>query len=222
MKKTRVSLLAAAAALTFAGSASAQVCAGFPTLDGQFSLAGVANFPEDLDQFGVEGSFNLAGPLALNAAYLNTSGEGDGNDSANTFRGGVSFDVTSLIGPAPATISLCPTAAFEYTTFDDVDGDVNFQSVPVGLGFGTSLPVGVTSSLQPFVVPQVVFSRISADNVDTDWESNFGIRGGANLTFGQFFIGGEINKLFVDEDRALSANLTGDELTFGIKAGIRL
>lgn len=217
--KTRVSLLAAAAALTIAGSASAQICAGFPTMDGQFSLAGVANFPDNIDEFGVEGSYNLAGPLALNAGYLNSSGSDEADEgSANTFIGGVSFDITSLIGTTPAAISLCPTAQFQYTTFsgDSGDDDVSFQAIPVGLGFGTSLPLGVASSLQPYIIPQVVFGRFSGGGASTDWENEFGLRGGVNVTFGQFFVGADVNKLFIDEDEG------GSDAVFGVKAGIRL
>jgi hypothetical protein len=215
MKKTSVSMLAAVAAC------------GFPTNDGQFSLAAVAHFPENLNQFGAEGSFNLAGPLALNASYLNTS-EDDVDGSANTFAGGLSFDVTSLVGTGPATISLCPTAQFQYTTFnfDDAedDGDLSRTNVPVGLGFGTSLPIGLSSALQPYVIPQIVFSRASLEGESTDWENDFGLRGGANLVFGQFFVGAEVNKVFGQNDEEGEGGyfLTGDDLTFGIKAGIRL
>lgn len=207
LKKTSVSLAAALAALTFAGTAHAQVCNGFPTMDRQFSIAGVANFPEDIDEFGAEASYNLAGPLGLNASYLHASADGGG--SANTFVGGASFDVTSLIGPAPAVVSLCPTASFAYS---DLGDDFTVYSLPIGLGFGTSLPMSGTTSLQPYVVPQIVFGKVKVGDVSSDWENDFGLRGGANLTFGQFFVGGEVNTLFADETNT----------TFGVKAGIRL
>lgn len=214
MKKTSVSFLAAAAALTIAGTASAQVCAGFPTLDGQFSLAGVANFPDEVDEFGVEGSYNLAGPLALNAGYLRASVD---EASANTFRVGAAFDITSMVGPQPAAISLCPVASFDYITYSDefdavFGGETTGQAIPVGLGFGTALPVGATSSLQPYIIPQVVFGRLKVGDESSDWENEFGLRGGANVTFGQFFVGAEVNKLFED----------GSDAVFGIKGGIRL
>lgn len=206
MKKTSVSFLAATAALTFAGTASAQICAGFPTMDGQASLAAVVNFPEDLDEFGVEGSYNLAGPLALNAGYLRTDA---GDATANSFTGGASFDITSMVGPQPASISLCPVASFTYTNFGD---DLSAYTVPVGLGFGTSLPIGATSQLQPYVIPQLVLGRLNLGGESSDWENDFGLRGGANVTFGQFFVGAEVNTLFVD----------GSDAVFGVKGGIRL
>lgn len=209
MKKTSVSLLAAVAALSLAGTASAQVCAGFPTMDGQFSLAAVANFPEDIDEFGVEGSYNTAGPIALNAGYIRNSFGDDA--SANTFQVGVSFDVTSLEGPAPAAISLCPTVQFGYTTYSESD-DATGYTVPVGLGFGTSLPLGATTQLQPYVIPQIVFGKLDVDGLDNDWENEFGLRAGANVTFGMFFVGGEVRKIFEE----------GNDAVFGVKAGIRI
>lgn len=205
MKKTSVSFLAAAAALTFAGTASAQICAGFPTMDGQASLAAVVNFPEDIDEFGVEGSYNLAGPLALNAGYLRTDLGSDA--TVNNFTVGAAFDITSMVGPQPASISLCPVASF---TYSDVSDGGSTSTVPVGLGFGTALPVGATSSLQPYVIPQIVLSRVNTDGAE--WGNEFGLRGGANLTFGQFFVGAEVNTLFVE----------GSDAVFGIKGGIRL
>lgn len=208
MKKTSVSFLAAVAALSFAGTATAQVCNGFPTMDGQFSIAAVANFPEDIDEFGVQGSYNLAGPIAVHAGFLNSSFS-ESDESVNTFIGGLSFDVTSLIGPAPAAISLCPTAELQYTSEDDV----TLMVVPVGLGFGTSLPLGATSQIQPFIVPQIVFGKVDVDDgEDSGWENEFGLRAGANVTFGMFFVGGEVRKIFEEDTDA----------TFGIKAGIRI
>jgi hypothetical protein len=46
-------------------------------------------------------------------------------------------------------------------------------------------------------------------------ETEFGVRGGALLTFGQFFVGGELNFLGGD------LTLTGSDTAFGIRAGVR-
>lgn len=227
MKKTSLSVAAAFAALAFAGTASAQVCNGFPTLDGQFSIGAFAQFPEDVNVFGVDGSYNIAGPLALNAGYQYSKVDFEGVESANTFKVGASFDVTSLVGPQPATIQLCPTAELAYTS---EDGDA-LMEIPVGLGFGASLPVSATASLQPYIVPAITFFRASADDVDAVTENRFTLRGGANVTFGQFFVGAEVRKLFGqdDEESFLTDGeggevfpLQGEDLVFGVKAGIRI
>ncbi|HEX8452984.1 MAG TPA: hypothetical protein VF647_12860 [Longimicrobium sp.] len=46
-------------------------------------------------------------------------------------------------------------------------------------------------------------------------ETEFGLRGGALVTFGQFFFGGELNYTGGD------LNITGSDTQFGIRAGVR-
>jgi hypothetical protein len=205
MKK--ISLLASLAALALAGNATAQVCNGFPTVDGQASLSVLANFPKDIDEFGVEGSYDLAGPLAVNAAYIRDSADGS---SLNTFRAGASFDVTpALRTVVPATVSVCPTASVAYTHFSGI----TLLAIPVGVGVGATLPMGTDgrSALMPYVVPEVVIARISGGG-DSAHETNFGLRGGAMVSFSQFFVGGEVNKVFT----------SGSDPVFGVRLGVKL
>ena len=52
MKRMRLGFLIGSALLV-ASPAAAQICAGFPTIDRQFSFGGSLDFPEGGDQWGV-------------------------------------------------------------------------------------------------------------------------------------------------------------------------
>jgi hypothetical protein len=187
--------------------AQAQVCASYPTVDGGISLGGRIDFPDDLDSFGVEASYNARGPLSLFGGLNVLSGEGDDSESEDLFFAGLAFEtpqIGAMLGPGA---SACPQVRVEYGDFDGL----TFLRVPVGLGLGATVatsPSGPTIS--PYVIPQIVFTRVSLDDLDES-ETEFGLRGGALLTFGQFFVGGELNYLAADDS----------DTTFGIRAGVR-
>jgi hypothetical protein len=205
MKKTMSGFAAAVAALVVAGSAGAQVCAGFPTADGQGTLGAFANFPSDFDQYGAEGSYNLTGPLALNAGFIFSK---DDTDDLSTIRVGAAFDLGSMLGSLLPGISICPNVRADYTS----DSGVTLWQVPIGLGFGATLPVGGPDmTLTPYVIPALVWERIDAGAGLTDTETAFGIRGGADLNFDRFFLGGLVE--WVDA--------TGNDPVFGVRAGIK-
>ncbi|HEY0151833.1 MAG TPA: hypothetical protein VGB92_07545 [Longimicrobium sp.] len=210
MKKTTLAIAALAAA-TLAGSAQAQVCASYPTVDGGISLGGRIDFPDDLDSFGVEASYNARGPLSVFGGLNVLSGEGDDDDGEDLFFAGLAFEtpqIGAMLGPGA---SACPQVRVEYGDFDGL----TYLRVPVGLGLGATVatsPSGPTIS--PYVIPQIVFTRVSVDDLDES-ETEFGLRGGALLTFGQFFVGGELNYTGGD------LNITGSDTQFGIRAGVR-
>jgi len=205
MKKTMSGFAAAVAALVVAGSASAQVCAGFPTTDGQGTLGAFANFPSDFDQYGAEGSYNVTGPLALNAGFIFSKDE---SDDLNTIRVGAAFDVGSMLGGMLPGISICPNVRADYTS----ESGVTLWQVPIGLGFGATLPVsGPDMTLTPYVIPALVWQRISAGAGLTETETEFGIRGGADLNFDRFFLGGQVEWV----------NGSGNDAVFGVRAGIK-
>jgi hypothetical protein len=210
MKKTTLAIAVLAAA-TLAGSAQAQVCASDPTVDGGFSLGGRIDFPENLDSFGVEGSYNARGPLSVFGGLDVVTRDGVDDGGQDVFFAGLALEtprIGSLLGPR---VSACPQVRFAYA---DTDAGSAF-SIPVGLGFGATLttsPAGPTVS--PYVIPQLVYSRLERDDTlggGSESETNFGLRGGALLTFGMFFVGGELNFLAADES----------DTTFGIRAGVR-
>ena len=208
MKK--IFAIAVMAAATLAGSAQAQVCASYPTVDNGFSLGGRIDFPEDLDSFGVEGSYNARGPLSVFAGLNVISLDGGDSEGEDVYFAGLAFETPQLASMLGPQFNVCPQARLEY-----LDTDVgSFVDIPVGLGFGATLatsPAGPTIS--PYVIPQVVFSRFSAESdvVEDETDTNFGVRGGAVVTFGMFYVGGELNFLAADNSDSV----------FGLRAGVR-
>lgn len=215
MTKT-AGFLAAVATVAFAGTAQAQICAGYPTGDRGMYFGARADFPENLDSYGVEANYNFSGPLGvyggLNVISAEEEIEGEDDESLDELYLGVAFEAASLglmIGPR---VSTCLVGEIRNMSEDGV----TYNEFPIGLGIGASLGVpGIPVSA--YVQPQVVISRISVDDVDSETETSFGVKGGANVGFGLFSIGGEVRHLFIDEDDLILR----DETTFGIRAGIR-
>ncbi|HET7228619.1 MAG TPA: hypothetical protein VFJ16_01320 [Longimicrobium sp.] len=203
MKKTTFAL-AALAAVAFSGTASAQVCAGFPTRDGQGSLHALANFPSGFDQYGGEVSYNLAGPLAVNGGFIYSTADGE---HLNTFRAGAALDISSYTGGMLPGISICPNVRADFSSQDDVD----LVQVPIGLGLGATLPLGDRElTLTPYAIPALYWTRISGGG-DSVSETDFGIRGGADVNFDRFFLGGMVEWV----------NVEGQDAVFGVRAGIK-
>jgi len=210
MKKTMYGFAAAVAALVVAGSANAQACAGFPTTDGQGTIGALANFPSNFDQYGAEGSYNLTGPLAVNAGYLYSKA---GGNHLNTFRGGLAVDINSFVGNLLPGISLCPNVRADYTNSDGT----KLWQVPIGLGFGASLPVGGPDmTLTPYVIPALVWTHSDVGAGLTDSQTDFGVRGGADLNFDRFYLGGTVE--WVNAENPFNGE---KKAVFGVRAGIK-
>lgn len=216
MKKT-AGFLAAVATVALAGTAQAQICAGYPTGDRGMYFGGRVDFPENLDSYGVEANYNFSGPLGVYGGLNVISAEDDaagGDDSNDELFAGVAFEALNLglmIGPR---VSACLVG--EIRNIDYENGTYN--EFPIGLGIGGSLGVpGIPISA--YVQPQVVISQIDIGTVD-DTETNFGIKAGANIGFGLISVGGEVRHLFIEDTDLVGA--VRNETTFGIRAGIRL
>jgi len=211
MKKTMSGVAAAVAALVVAGSAGAQVCAGFPIADGQGSIGGLASFPSGVNNFGVEGAYNFTGPLSANAGYIRSEETGSGTDHLDVFRVGAALDISSAVSGALPGVSVCPAARADFSSQSDVDAYV----IPVGLGLGVSLPLGSQDmTLSPYVIPAAYFSHISGDIGGihvSDSSTDFGIRGGADLNVDRFYFGGTVEWV----------NGEGNDPVFGVRAGIK-
>lgn len=204
MKKSTVGILAALAAVTVAGAAEAQICAGFPSSQRGFYFGGRADFPDAMDSFGVEANYNAAGPLGVFGGLNVLSLEDVDDSDYNVFNAGVAFEMASLgafIGPS---VSACPVVEFQITDLDD-----SGFAVPIGLGFGGDLGTP-GMAIQPYVIPQLYIFRSGGD--DSETSTDFSVRGGAMVGFGMFSIGGEVRHIFID----------GADPVFGIRAGIRL
>lgn len=199
MKKAM--LFAAAATVALAGSASAQICAGFPSSERGFYFGGRADFPDALDSFGVEANYNVSGPLSVYGGLDVVSIEDVDDSDFNVYRVGAAFDVASLGAMIGNGVSVCPNVEVQFTDEDD-----SGQVIPIGLGFGANLG-SPSMTISPYVNPQLVIF-----NGDDDSETEFGVRGGVMLGVGMFSVGAELNKLFVDESDAV----------FGIRFGVRI
>jgi hypothetical protein len=211
-------LFAAAATVALAGAAEAQVCAGYPSSDRGFYFGARADFPEDIDSYGVEANYNFSGPLGVYAGLnvLSAEEEEEGDESEDEYFAGIALEAPSLgmmIGPR---VSACAVGELRNITIDDD----SYTEIPLGLGIGASLGVpGIPVSA--FVQPQVVFSRFDIEDLDTENETNFAIKAGAFVGFGLVTVGGEVRHFFLDEDEDLTS-LIRDETTFGIRVGIAL
>jgi hypothetical protein len=198
----------AACASSLASTAEAQICAGFPTADRQFYVGANLHLPEDANQFGVEAAYNASGPFAIHGGVSWLSADDDTDLTVLT--GGAAFDFAFPGSPTRPFFSVCPLVEIDYAK----EGDVTFRDIPVGVGVGSSIPIGAggQNSLMPFIIPAVVFSRVSIDDGDSSSDTNFALRGGAILGFGSFFLGAEVAHVFED---------AGDPV-FGFRAGLRL
>jgi hypothetical protein len=217
MKKNTVSILAALAAVSLAGTASAQICAGFSTADRQFSFGANAQFVDGSefgDLLGVEANYNAQGPLGVFGGLTVVDG-GDVIDDVNIYSAGLAYELTSVAASLGPNVSFCPQVSISYAAIEDLGSGIN---VPLGLGIGANLAGPTGFAISPFVVPQLIFSRFEADedlgigDDDSETSTDFGAYGGVNLSFGNFWIGGTVNHVFVD----------GSDTQFGIRAGIRL
>jgi hypothetical protein len=202
MKKAIV--LAAVATAALAGTAQAQVCAGFPSSDRGFYFGGRADFPEAIDSYGVEANYNASGPLGVYGG-LNVRSLEDVDDSdVNIFNVGVAFEVASLGAMIGPQVSVCPNVEVQFT--DDSDDG---QIIPIGLGIGGNLGTPALA-IQPYVNPQLIIFRSGGD--DSETETEFGARAGVMLGFGMFSVGGEVRHYFIDES----------DPVFGIRFGVRI
>ena len=172
-------VLAAALAAGISGTAAAQVCNGFPTSPGQYSVAAVGNFPKNVDEFGVEASYHFSGPLAVNGGILHDADQ-NSDDTLDRLRIGASYDLAPLNVGMTHPLSVCPVASLDYADKDDVARMV----IPVGVGFGLTLPMGADPSgqIMPYVVPALVIDRLS-NPVASVTDTNFGLRGGDPVAF---------------------------------------
>lgn len=214
MKKT-AGFLAVAAAMAMAVPAGAQVCAGYPTGDRGLYFGGRADFPDNVDSYGVEANYNFSGPLGVYGGLNVLSAEDDevDDESVDELYAGVAFEAANLglmIGPR---VSACLVGEVRNMS----EEGVSYNEFPIGLGIGASLGVpGIP--VTGYVQPQLVISRIDIEDLDIDeTDTSFGIKAGANVGFGLISIGGEVRHLFIDEDDLFLR----DETTFGIRAGVR-
>jgi hypothetical protein len=168
-----------------------QICAGYPTVPGQTSIGLRASFPTAGTQLGIEASRNWNNPLAAFANLNLLLADADDQDNVPIVGLGFAYEVTDFIPAVPAWLSVCPVAGVTIEV-----GDATGFSIPLGIGFGTTFGTGEGFSINPFVVPQFVLTRLALDGATTD--HNFGIGFGAMLRFGGVYAGVTLGRLLID------------------------
>jgi len=203
-----LSATAVMAGLAFAlpAESAAQVCAGYAAMPGSFSAGAHVSTPAGGTALGLEASANYASPLGSFANFSLVRPDGDGARES-IFGAGLSYEVTQFVPVIPAWLSVCPVAA---VSISSIDGTTNF-SVPLGVGFGTTIPLAAGLDLMPFAVPQFVLTRLSVENV-TVRDHNFGIGFGALAGMNNLYAGVTAGKQFVEG---------ADDIDVSLRAGLR-
>jgi hypothetical protein len=194
----------ALAVLLMAGPAAAQVCSGYPTARGQTSIGARAAFPDGATNIGIEASRNWMNPLGVFANLNLIMPEEEGEDNIPAIGVGLAYEVTDMIPVVPAWLSVCPVAAVTLEL-----GDNTGITVPLGIGFGTSIGLTENLDINPFVIPQFVLTRIATDDI-TVTEHDFGFGAGAHLRFGGVYAGVTLGKILA----------TGRDLTIAFQGGL--
>ena len=197
MRKLYLSVIVAAVS---AAPVSAQVCTGFPTVDGQKAITAAVGFPENGKLYSVAGSVDLMGPLSVNGKLgLGTVDEID--DKLYSAGANVAYELKGL------GFSACPVVGLSYSRMkmdgsdEEIEGSMTISSfdVPIGFGVGQTFAAGSSANFGLYAVPQFVISRgkaeieiegISVDESDTD--TFFGANIGALFQTGSFFAGGSV------------------------------
>jgi hypothetical protein len=202
-KYALVGAVVGAFSLLGATQSQAQACIGFPNTAGQVAVGVTSSFPTGGNTFGAEAGYNFAGPLAAFVGFGIFSPDAEGASDITSLGGGVAFDLPALAAVLPAGLQTCPTASF---VFDDLD-QTDAYSIPIGVGFGTSLGIGDGLAFNPYVIPQLNLYRSPDSN-----SSDFLLELGGLVTIGNtFYAGATVNRFFVENA----------ESVFGIKLGAR-
>jgi hypothetical protein len=197
---------ATAFALVFPAQGDAQVCAGYSAMPGAFSAGANLSSPPGGTAFGLEASANYSGPLASFASFNLVRPEGEGARES-ILGAGLAYEVTEFVPVIPTWLSVCPSAA---VSISSIEGTTNF-TVPLGVGFGTTLPLVAGIDLMPFVMPQFVITRVAIDDIAVR-DHNFGIGFGALAGIGNVYAGVTAGKQFVD---------AAEDIDIALRAGLR-
>jgi len=193
----RTLYLSAIAAALAAAPVSAQICTGFPTVDGQKAITAGIGFPEDSKTYSLRGAVDLTGPLSVNGGVaVGTIDEVD--DKAYSFGANVAYELKGL------SFSACPVVGLNYNTFSMEESgatmDVSALNIPLGFGVGQTFAAG-SNSFGLYAVPQFVISRASMDveipglgsAEESETDTFFGADIGALFKAGSFFAGASVN-----------------------------
>ncbi|MGH7469024.1 MAG: hypothetical protein ACRENP_13800 [Longimicrobiales bacterium] len=217
MRRT-IALALAASSTLIAGQVAAQACIGLPSSDRQATLSGNVGFLENARTYGGSGSYNLGGPITVGAAVSITKPENVNEDITN-------FGVLAAYDLGLSGFSACPSAGAQYSSFStQFFGsfvDATALIVPIGLGLGTSIPVGTGNNTRLLLSagPQYLYIRTNVD-IDTPLGSGegsrtdheFGATLGLVLHLSQLYAGAGVSFNTVEDSEA----------TFGVNLGLVL
>lgn len=173
---------------------AAQACVGIPVARAHNAVTAGIGFPDGGTSFGAELRHNFDGPITAGVSYGLTS-----YDNVDPVQHGLAAEVNyELPG---LSFSACPMVGLGYTRMSEDDVTLSTVSVPVGVGFGTSVELSPGVALIPHVVPQWVWTRASLDFLGesmSDSDSAIGALFGATVSMSRFYFGGRV--LWVNEE----------------------
>lgn len=212
MKAFKVMALAAAGVLVSTGSAAAQAYFGTPIGDAGFAVRAEVGFPEDSKTYDVVLDANLLGPISFQL-FGGLWDIDDVDDNGARFGGKVGYELPV------ASVSVGPFVGAEYATISSGEGvdevKASLLTIPVGLGIGTTLPVGSTADVALYAQPAYYYMKpeleIGGQEFDADSQNEFGAEAGARLGFGRFLVGGSVEFTTVEDSDAV----------FSLTAGLR-
>lgn len=149
-----------------AAPAGAQVCIGRPIggLAGHAAVAQAGYAAYDLDErlsgVDVGASYwgNPRGFIAYSAGFARRFMEGGGGD-LDLVRADASAELPALVRLPPGAGGCLTAGAAGAWIRDQLAGtDFSALSLPIGLGFGLTLPAGAEARLHPYLHPQLVFT----------------------------------------------------------------
>ncbi len=178
-------LLLTVFALAAADSAAAQACIGLPSRDGQIAATAALTLAEDYNALGGEFTVDATGPMSFGFGYSRDTGMdelvGGGERHVTTFDARAAYELF-LVDP-----SICAVAGLWYQ-----DAAVEQFGVPVGFGFGKTLP-GRALSTTLYAIPQYVWLRETpGGDLDDRTSNEFMARAGVTFGLQQLLFGGDV------------------------------
>jgi hypothetical protein len=133
-------LAVVAGSVAVAGKAAAQTCMAFPVREQQLALAGNLGFLDNNTRsYGGALGYNLPGQATVSGGVSVVKPDGGGDTDGFTVGGNFGYELSSSGG-----MSACPIAGFHYRNWagQGFGDDENSWTIPIGLGLGTSMPLG--------------------------------------------------------------------------------
>ncbi len=188
-------------------SLAAQYCVGSPLSPGEVGVQGTVSFADGATGYGAAVGTNLAGPLAIRGSFgiLDVDNV---DTNLKELAAGAAYEL------GVEGVSLCPVFGVGYGWWGDrfagIDADISIISIPVGFAVGGRVGEAGSTYLIPHAEGGILYDRVRMDLsmgsdrfTETDSETEFYVRGGATLVFGQMFFTGGVSKTTREESKAV-------------------